>query len=122
MADQKLVGITNNVLPFQHRRAQIQFFITEINQQILKPGIFVLYVSQIAGIEINVAEYPGAVFPGKLSRICLFQCFQSLVDQFSNIRFVSVVIQIIEASMRRHYKTFSLHRPFRSFFITIVLI
>ena len=122
MADQKLVGITNYILSFEHGRAQIQFFITEINQQILKPGIFVLYVSQIAGIEINVAEYPGAIFTGKFTGVGLFQCFQSLVDQFSNIRFVSVVIQIVKASMRRHYKTFSLHRPFRSFFITIVLI
>ena len=81
VVDQKLVGITNNVLPFQHRRAQIQFFITESINKFLSRVFCPLRLpdcwnwNQCCGIS-------GAVFR-KVYQVWPLQCFPILVDQFS---------------------------------------
>ena len=120
IGDEVFVGVTDNVRALSVGTREIQILVGKVGEKVLEPDVLVFRLAEVVAIEIDASENSRTVFARKLFPVRVFKIPEGDIDEFSDVRFVTVVEQVIERGMLGHYETFVLHRIRRAFGISVI--
>lgn len=120
VGDKIFVSVADNVRTFSVGTCEIQILVGKVGEQVLETGVLVFGFAEVVAIEIDASENPRSVFARKFFPVRVFEVPEGDIDEFSDVRFVTVVEQVIERGMLGHYETLVLHRICRAFGISAI--
>src|SRR5579859_1263339 len=111
--DEVRAGISNQVfLAPQHRWTEIKNGIGKIRKQVFQSAVAVFSLPEFFRIETDVAKNSF-----QLLKVLAFNLRQYLVDLFTDVCFIAVLVEVIKGAIVREYKPLAVHFTPDQFFV-----